>query len=90
MKLNMRERGDQVRTILAGNPVRDAMATIVGRYPGYGDLPRFFKAVAQAVGISETMARDVWRGTDINCGHRAVLAVKREAARIKREKELLA
>src|SRR5512139_75505 len=65
--------------------MRQAMMTIAGT-PGFGEQAKWLKRIADAANISRTAALAIWRGTIHAPDHRAVVAVKREAERIERER----
>lgn len=64
---------------------REAMITIAGK-PGFGEQPRWLEKVANAANISKRAARSIWRGEIHDPRHRAIVAVKREAERLERER----
>lgn len=64
---------------------REAMIIIAGK-PGFGEQPKWLEKVANAANISKRAARSLWRGEIQSPHHRAVVAVRREAERIERER----
>lgn len=64
---------------------REAMIIIAGK-PGFGEQPKWLEKVANAANISKRAARSLWRGEIHNPRHRAVIAVIREAERLKQER----
>jgi hypothetical protein len=58
---------------------REAMISIAGCKPGFGELPRWLKDVADRVGISFRTARSIWNGEIDNDDHLAVKRLKERA-----------
>jgi hypothetical protein len=58
---------------------REAMIALAGRPPMHGELPRWLKNVAEAVGISVRTARSIWNGNISRPDHLAIKELKRVA-----------
>jgi hypothetical protein len=58
---------------------RQAMITLAGGAPAYGELPRWLTRVSKAAGISFRTARSLWLEEIKDPNHLAALAVKRQA-----------
>jgi hypothetical protein len=61
---------------------REAMITLAGNRPGYGELPRWLNKVAAQLGISFRTARSLWNGEISDENH---LALKRLRERVQIE-----
>lgn len=71
---------------------REAMITLAGSPPAYGELPRWLTRIAKSAGISFRTARSLWLGEIDDPNHLAAQAVKRQAeiAEAKRDAEIVA
>lgn len=58
---------------------REAMITLAGAPPTYGELPRWLTKIAKASGISYRTARSLWLGEISDPKHLAAQAVRRQA-----------
>jgi hypothetical protein len=58
---------------------REAMITLAGRPPGYGELPRWLSKIAKSAGISFRTARSLWNEEISDPEHLAAKAVRQQA-----------
>jgi hypothetical protein len=58
---------------------REAMITLAGHPPTYGEMPRWLAKVAKSAGISFRTARSLWLGEIKDPEHLAAKAVRRQA-----------
>lgn len=58
---------------------REAMISLAGSKPGYGELPRWLEGIADRVGISFRTARSLWLGEIIDEDHLALKRLKEQA-----------
>jgi hypothetical protein len=58
---------------------REAMITLAGSPPAYGELPRWLTRVAKSAGISFRTARSLWLGEIDDPNHLAARAVRQQA-----------
>jgi hypothetical protein len=58
--------------------VREAMITLSGRPPAYGEQPRWLRAIATRIGITTRMARSIWN-EEVREPHWAIEKIRREA-----------
>ena len=71
---------------------REAMITLAGSPPAYGEMPRWLTRIAKSAGISFRTTRSLWLGEIDDPNHLATLAVKRQAqiAEAKHDAEVVA
>jgi hypothetical protein len=71
---------------------REAMITLAGNPPAYGELPRWLSKIARAAGISFRTARSLWNEEIKDPNHLAAKAVRQQAqiAEAKRDAEVVA
>lgn len=71
---------------------REAMISLAGNPPAYGELPRWLTKVANAAGISVRTARSLWLNEIKDPNHLAARAVQQQAriAEAKRDAEVVA
>jgi hypothetical protein len=71
---------------------REAMISLAGSPPAYGEMPRWLTKIAKSAGISFRTARSLWLGEIDDPNHLAAQAVKRQAqiAEAKRDAEVVA
>lgn len=58
---------------------RDAMISLAGSPPAYGEMPRWLTKVAKSAGISFRTARSLWLGEIDDPEHLAAKAVRQQA-----------
>lgn len=58
---------------------REAMITLAGSPPAYGEMPRWLAKVAKTAGISFRTARSLWLGEIDDPEHLAAKAVRQQA-----------
>lgn len=58
---------------------REAMISLAGRPPGYGELPRWLSKIAKSAGISFRTARSLWNEEISDPEHLAAKAVRQQA-----------
>lgn len=58
---------------------RELMITLSGKTPGYGERPRWMKALAEKAGLSTRMVRSLWNNEINDPGHWAIKKLRREA-----------
>ena len=58
---------------------REAMISLAGRPPAYGELPRWLDKIAKAAGISFRTARSLWNEEISDPEHLAAKAVRQRA-----------
>jgi hypothetical protein len=71
---------------------REAMITLAGNPPAYGELPRWLSKIAKTAGISFRTARSLWNEEIKDPNHLAAKAVRQQAqiAEAKRDAEIVA
>ena len=71
---------------------REAMITLAGNPPAYGELPRWLSKISKSAGISFRTARSLWNEEIDDPEHLAAKAVRQQAqiAEAKRDAEVVA
>ncbi len=69
---------------------REVMVSLSGRAPGYGELPRWMKTMAEKAGLSTRMVRSLWNNEISDPDHWAIKKLKREAELAEARKETAA
>jgi hypothetical protein len=71
---------------------REAMITLAGSPPAYGELPRWLSKIAKSAGISFRTARSLWNEEIKDPNHLAAKAVRQQAqiAEAKRDAQVVA